>query len=101
MALVHRIERRCINELHRGNALLGWQAGKAIHDEGRKSKKTPAMSPQLSAEINVKAKSRPLIIWGSVKLVEPGINPAMPIDDRRRIFGKGLACDRAIAPLPE
>jgi hypothetical protein len=35
----HRIERRCINELHRGNALLGWEAGKAIHDEGRKSEK--------------------------------------------------------------
>src|SRR6266566_1791777 len=35
--------------------------------KAEKAKKTPAISPQLSAEINVKVKSRLLITWGSLK----------------------------------
>src|SRR5260221_2655831 len=35
--------------------------------KAEKAKKPPAISPQLSAEINVKEKSRLLIIWGSLE----------------------------------
>jgi hypothetical protein len=51
-----RIQRRCINELHGGNALRGWQAAKAIHDKGRKSEKDTGH--QSAAECRDKRQSK-------------------------------------------
>src|ERR1700730_13144447 len=67
-------------------AMLCWAGRRArpFMTKAEKAKKTPAISPQLSEEINVSAKSKPLSIWGSIKnLLSPElIQPCRSMIDR-------------------